>query len=197
MQNYNTIRFMRKGTDHMKRSTLGWVEIILGILMIVLGIYTLINPVEETIIAIVIAYAIVAIISGIADFVIYFRLERRGGFGSALMILSGILNIIVGILLFVNPDAGAWTLSILFPIWFIFRCIARLANLDFVKAFGSRFEYWVSLIANILGIVFGAIILFNPFASLLSIVYFVAFYLLVEGFSSLVGGFGNIGRSNG
>lgn len=178
----------------MKRSTLGWVEIILGVLMVVLGIYTLVNPVMETITAIVIVYAIAAIISGIADFVIYFRLERRGGFGSALMIISGILNIIVGILLLFNVGAGAWTLSILFPIWFIVRCIARLANLDFVKTFGSKFEYWVSLIANVLGIILGLIILFNPIASLLSIVYFVAFYLLLEGFSSLVAGFGNVGR---
>lgn len=178
----------------MKRSTIGWVEIILGILMVVLGIYTLMNP-DTAITAIVIVYAIAAIISGIADFVIYYRLEKRGGFGSAMMILAGILNVAVGVLLLFNIGAGAWTLSILFPIWFIFHCIARLANLDYVKAYGSTFEYWVSMIVNVVGVILGFMILFNPFASLLTVVYFVAFYLLFEGFGSLIGGFGNLGRS--
>ncbi|MDL2319001.1 DUF308 domain-containing protein [Eubacteriales bacterium OttesenSCG-928-A19] len=176
----------------MKRSSLGWVEIILGVLMVVLGIYTFVNP-DTALVAIVIAYAIVAIVTGIADFVVYYRLERRGGFGSAMMIISGILNVLVGILLLFNIGAGAWTLSILFPVWFIIHCIARLANLDFVKRFGSRFEYWVSLIANVLGIIFGILLLFNPFAGAISLVYFVAGYLLVEGIASLVAGFGNVG----
>lgn len=178
----------------MKRSTLGWVEIILGLLMIALGIYTMMNP-TTALVAIVIVYAIVAIITGIADFVIYYRLEKRGGFGSAMMIISGILNIIVGILLLFNIGAGAWTLSILFPIWFIIHCIARLANIDFVKTFGSRFEYWVLMIANIIGVVLGIMLLFNPFASAVSLVYFVAAYLVVEGVSSLIGGAGNVGRA--
>ena len=178
----------------MNRSALGWVEIALGALMLFLGIYMLLNP-GVAIDTIVIAYAMIAIISGIADFVIYYRLEKRGGFGSALMILSGILNIVVGVMLFFNVNLGAWVLSIMFPIWFIFRCIARLANLDFVKTFGSKFEYWVILIANVIGIIFGILILFNPFAGAVSLVYFVTFYLLVEGFSSIIGGFGNIGKS--
>lgn len=176
----------------MKKSTIGWVEIILGILMVVLGIYTLINPVEQTIMAIVIAYAIVAIVSGIADFVIYYRLEKRGGFGSAMMILSGVLNVLVGILLLFNLGAGAWTLTILFPIWFIVHCFARLMNLDYVKVFGGRFQFWVSLIANVIGIILGVMLLFNPFASMLSMVYFVAFYLLVVGLSSFIGGISNV-----
>lgn len=179
----------------MKRSTLGWVELVLGILMTVLGIWVLVKPVAETISAIVIAFAVAAIISGVADFVIYARLQRRGGFGSAMMIVSGILNVLMGVLMLFNIGAGAWTISVLFPIWFIVRSFARLMNLDFVKAFGSRFDYWVQLIANIIGIVLGFIILFNPFASMLSVVYFVAFYLLVAGFSSLFAGFGNLGRA--
>ena len=175
----------------MKRSTFGWVEILLGILMVILGIYTIANPLTA-LAGIVIAYAIVAIISGIADFVIYARLERRGGFGSGMMILSGILNVLVGILLLFNIGAGAWTLSILFPVWFIVHCIARLANIDYLKVFGSKAAYWIALIANVIGIILGFLLLFNPFASMLSLVYFVAFYLLVIGFSSFIGGIGNV-----
>lgn len=176
------------------RSTFGWVEIILGALMVILGIYMLLNP-GVAIDTIVIAYAMLAILSGIAEFVLYYRLEKRGGFGSAMMILAGILNVIVGIMLLFNVQIGAWVLSIMFPIWFIVHCISRLANLDFIKAFGNRFEYWVSLIANVIGIIFGILILFNPFAGAVSLIYFVAFYLLVEGISSLIGGFGNVGRN--
>lgn len=177
----------------MKRSTLGWVEILLGVLMVILGVYTMLNP-AESIAAIVIAYAIIAIFSGIVDFIAYYRIQKRGGFGVAMLILSGILNVLVGILLLFNVGAGAWTLSILFPAWFIVHCIARLANLDFVKLFGSTFEYWFTLIANVIGIALGIMLLFNPVLSASTLVYFVAFYLLLEGFSSVILGFGNVGR---
>lgn len=178
----------------MKRSTFGWVEILLGILMIGLGIYTLLNPVES-IYAFVIVYAIVAIISGIADFVFFYQMEKRGGFGSTMMLISGILNVLVGILLLTNISAGTLTLTLLFPVWFIFRCIARLSNLDYVKAFGSSLEYWVALIANILGIILGIMLLFNPLLSATTMVYFVGFYLLVAGLSSIIVGFGRVGAS--
>lgn len=179
----------------MKRSSIGWIEIILGLLLVGLGIYTLANP-DTALTAIVIAYGIGAIVSGIADFVIYYKLSQRGGLGSAMLILSGVLNLIVGVLMLLNIGAGAWTLSILFPLWFILHCFARLANLDFVRRLGSAFEYWVALIANVLGVILGFLILFNPFASMTALVYFVAFYLLISGFSSVIVGFGRFGRGN-
>lgn len=180
----------------MKRSTFGWVEILLGILMVILGIYTIANPLTA-LAGIVIAYAIVAIISGIADFVIYARLERRGGFGSGMMIVSGILNILVGVLLLFNVGAGTWALTILFPIWFIIHCISRLMNIDVLKAFGSTFTYWIVLIANVLGVIFGIVMLFfNPALSMATIALFVTLYLIVSGVASLVGGIGTLSRGN-
>lgn len=177
----------------MKRSSFGWMEILLGILMVIMGIYSLANPVESLGV-IVVAYAIVVIVNGIANFVMYCRLERHGGFGSAMMIVSGVLNLLIGVLLLFNVGAGAIALGILFPIWFLIHCISRLSNMDFVKSVGSKFEYWVALIANILGLIFALMILFNPFAGAIALIYFVALYLLIEGFSSIIGGFGSIGK---
>lgn len=170
----------------MKRAA--WSEIVLGVLMIGLGVYTLINP-DTALVAIVVAYAVLAILSGIEDFVVFYALEKRGGFGSLMMILSGVLNIAVGILLFFNIGAAAWALSVLFPIWFIMRCAARLANLDSLRYAAGKFMVWVAAIINVLGIVLGAMLLFDPLAGAVSLIYFVAFYLLTVGLGCvLLGG---------
>lgn len=82
-------------------------------------------------------YGILAIDTGIADIVRYVKLERRTWLGPVLSLVAGILSIIVGILILANPAAGAWALSILFPIWFISHCIARLCNLGFTQMAGG------------------------------------------------------------
>lgn len=49
-----------------KRTGFGWMELILGIILTILGIFTMIRP-ESMLNSIVICYGIVAAVSGIAD----------------------------------------------------------------------------------------------------------------------------------
>ncbi|QQO10973.1 HdeD family acid-resistance protein [Breznakiella homolactica] len=176
-----------------RRSTFGWIELILGILLIVLGILTFRNPVSA-LGSFVVIYGIAAIVSGIADIVLYVRLQRRTGFGPATAIISGILSILVGILLLFNINAGVFAFSFLFPIWFIVHCIARLSNLPLIRAIGGNGAYWWSMIINILGLILGIVLLFNPFASALSMVYLIGIYLVVLGIGSIVTAFSRLGQ---
>lgn len=175
-----------------KRSNFGWLELILGILLIVLGVFTFASP-QTALAGAVFVYGIVAILTGIADIVFYVKLERRTGFGPVLTFAAGILSIIAGILLLVNPAAGAWALSILFPIWFIAHCIARLCNLGFTRMAGGTAPFVISLATGILGLVLGVALLLNPLASALSLAYIIGFYLLPLGIGSIVMAFSRLG----
>lgn len=174
-----------------KRSWYGWLELILGVLLVVLGVYTFRNP-GTAAGGIVAFYGLAAIISGIADIALYVRLERRTGFGPVTALAGGIINILIGILLVLNIRMGVFAFSFLFPIWFMVHCITRLTNLGFIRRFAGKVTYWISLIINIVGLIAGFVLLLNPFASALSMAYCAGLYLLLSGVGSIVTGIGNL-----
>ena len=73
-----------------RRSRYGWLELIEGILLILLGIYTLCNP-GGMLRGITFAYGFLAVITGISDIVFYAKTERYIGFGPTIALVAGIL----------------------------------------------------------------------------------------------------------
>ena len=87
------------------RKTLGWGELILGILLIILGIYTFINP-SGAIRGVTFIYGLVALITGIIDIIFYIKLEERTGTSPVLSLVGGIISIIAGFLILFNLGIG-------------------------------------------------------------------------------------------
>ncbi len=174
------------------RSSFGWAELILGILLIALGCLTFFSP-ATAIGSFVVFYGIAAIISGIVDIAFYARLQR-GGFGPVSALISGILNILVGILFLLNINIGVLTIGILFPIWFIVHCISRLSNLGFVKRTGGSGSYWITLIVNVLGLIAGCLLLFQPVLASVTLAYIIGALLLLFGIGGIVLAFSRLGQ---
>ena len=65
-----------------KRSAFGWSELIIGIVLFLLGIFTFMRP-YKALTGIVFVYGILAVITGIADILFYVKVEQRTGFGPA------------------------------------------------------------------------------------------------------------------
>lgn len=168
------------------------MELIIGILLILLGIFTFIRP-GSMLTGIVVIYGVIAIITGIQDIIAYVRVERYTGFGPTLSLISGILSVMCGVMLLIYPNAGKWVLSLLFPIWFIAHCISRLSRVDMLRMTGGRFAYYFTLIVNILGLILGVLMFFYPvvtFMTLRVMGYFAAVYLVLLGIDSIVLAFG-------
>ncbi len=91
--------------------------------------------------------------------------------------------------LIMNSEIGAFAVAILFPIWFIAHCVGQLTNIGFIRLCGSETQYWVTLIVNVLGLVLGIMLLFNPFASAVSMVYIAGLYLLFVGIGHIISAF--------
>ncbi|MGI6664885.1 MAG: HdeD family acid-resistance protein [Christensenellaceae bacterium] len=177
-----------------KRSGFGWGEFILGIIFIILGVYTIVNP-SIALTTAVVAYGIVAVASGIVDIWLFIRLERRGGFAPGVMLVMGILDIIAGIILLFNVNIGVLAFSIAIPIWFIAHCIARLVNISAFRPLCSSGQYALVIILNILGIILGVMMFLNPITSMFSVGYLASIYLFVMGISSIVGAFSDVGAA--
>ena len=178
-----------------RKSGFGWLELILGILLVILGIFSMINP-NTALTGIVIVYGIAAIVIGISDIMMYVRVERYTGFGPMVSLIGGILSVMSGVMLLVYPNAGKWVLSLLFPIWFIAHCISRLAHLSSMRIYMENFAYYLTLILNILGLISGFMMIFHPFVSLLSVSYIIGLHLILLGIDCIVIAFSKISSNH-
>lgn len=176
----------------MKRNNgFGWSELIVGLLLILLGIFAFIRP-ESMLTGAVVVYGIIAIVLGIEDIVVYSRLSRFTGFGPMLSLISGILSVMCGVMLIANPNVGKWALTVLLPIWFIAHCISGLTRANLIRLVGNPFYYYFSLILNILGLVLGFMMIFSPalsFVTIRVICYMAAVYLILFGIESVIAAF--------
>lgn len=170
------------------RSNVGWVELVIGILLILMGIFSFSRP-NAALTGIVVIYGVMAIITGIEDIVLYVQVDRHTGFGPTVALITGILSVMSGFMLLVYPGAGRWILSLIFPIWFIAHCISRLSNLNYVRFTSGDVAYYSTLIVNIIGLILGFMMIVRPYVSMLSAGYIIGFYLILLGIDSLVAAF--------
>lgn len=166
-------------------SHFGWLELVLGILLIALGIWAFVNP-ELALTSMVFAYGIAAVIMGVADIILYVQVERYTGLGPVISLISGILSVMSGIMLLVYPGAGVFVLTLLFPIWFIAHCISRLAHLHHIRFIAGNGVYTFILVINIIGLVLGFLMLLSPLFTVAAIHYLASAYLVLLGIDGVV-----------
>ena len=168
-----------------RRSGFGWMECIEGVLLLGLGSYTFAQP-DRALTGFIVMYGIVAVTMGIADILLYVRVERFTGFGPIVSLISGALSVMTGVMLLVYPNAGKWVMSLLFPLWFIAHCISRLTHLSVVRFIAGTAFYVIELIVNILGILLGISMLLTPQVTFLSMNLVIGFYLLLLGIDCII-----------
>lgn len=168
-----------------RQSDIGWFELVMGIILIILGVVIMRQPIG-VINWIVILCGVLAILAGVADIVLYVKVEHFTGFGPILSLVTGILTVMAGFMLIAHPGAGTWALAMILPIWIIAHCISRLSHLQYMKMhFGSTY-YTISLVLNMLGLVVGILLIFRPMITILSMGVLVGAFLIIEGAECMV-----------
>lgn len=137
-------------------------------------------------------YGIIAVVTGVSDIAFYIKMERRTGFGPAVSLVTGILQLLAGVLLVLHPGAGTMLISIMFPLWFIAHCISKLSHLDVIRFRTGTANYYLTMVLNVIGLALGFIMLFNPVLSVNTVGFVMAFYLVVLGIDSLTIAFSDI-----
>lgn len=174
------------------RSRFSWLECIIGVLLVLAGIFTFITP-GKALSGMVFIYGIIAVIMGIADIFLYIQMDRYIGFGPVVSLISGILSVMAGIMLLVYPGAGVMVLSLLFPIWFIAHCISRLTHLNQIRIISGDGMYYSTLIINVIGMILGFMMIFRPMFSLAAIGWIAGIYLVLLGIDSIIMAFSKMG----
>lgn len=170
-----------------RQSDIGWFELVMGIILIILGIVIMRQPID-VINWIVILCGILAILTGIADIVLYVKVEHFIGFGPFVSLMSGILTVMAGFMLIAHPGAGTWAFAMILPIWIIAHCISRLSHLQYMKMHFGNTYYNISLILNILGLIVGILLIFRPMITIFSMGVLIGTYLILEGVECILNG---------
>ncbi len=173
-----------------------WMNVfglIISVLLIIFGAYTLTRP-DAALESATIIYGVLAILMGVFDIAAYVKLERRTGFGPVAALVTGMISVIAGVLILFEPVAGTLALVWLFPIWFICHCVSRLMSLGITRMIGGNVYYYFSLVVNIIGLVVGIMMCFDPLLSMFTMAYMVGFYLILLGVDGVVSSLAGLGR---
>ena len=176
-----------------RQSGYGWLELAIGIILIVLGILAFLKP-DLALTGLIYAYGIAAVVMGIADIILFIEVERYTGFGPILSLISGVLSVMAGLMLVVYPGAGVLVLTVLFPIWFIAHCISRLTHLGHIRLVAGDGIYYFSLVVNLIGLILGILMVFRPLFTLATIRLLASVYLILLGIDSVVMAVSRMGK---
>ncbi|MDN6639756.1 MAG: DUF308 domain-containing protein [Tetragenococcus sp.] len=164
--------------------SVNWGGLILGILFILISLLSFNNP-GGSLSAIVILFAILAIINGIFSIVVRNQIKNMIGMRATAFLVLGIIELLLGVVLLFNLSGGIIALSYVFAFWFIADSIRNLFFLDHARTFGNG-HYWFTLIINIIGLVLGIMLFIDPIVSALTISFLVGFYFMLTGIFYIV-----------
>ena len=159
-----------------------YIPLVVGIIFIATGIYTFVSPLESYA-ALAILFSISFIISGASE--IAFSLLNKEVLNNwGWFLVLGILTLIVGVLLFVNPAVSQATLLFYVGFLVLFRSISAVSHSFELKEYG--FSDWGYLtVIGVVGIVFSFILLSNPILGGMTVVIWTGLALITSGFFSM------------
>jgi uncharacterized membrane protein HdeD (DUF308 family) len=165
--------------DLLKRISIS--ILISSIIAFIIGLVMVIVP-DISLQAIGITLGIYIILHGIALIVLDFMLNNH--YLPFYGIMSGILSIVVGIILIAMPNLLSTIFAIALGLWVVLSSINIISTSIAVRKGVSK--WYLFLILGIVDLISGIIILFNPFASSISIVMLGGIILMVHSVVTVV-----------
>lgn len=152
-----------------------------GILAIILGAIILLLP-DITIAVLSIYLAIALIIGGLA-LMIGTRGQKNTMPNWHLFQFEAVISILVGILILIKPVSAAAFFTILIGLWIL--AMGLILLFTYSKRMPSVFRL-THLIGGTLSLVFGLLILLNPFESMRVIIVLIGLYTIAYGIISII-----------
>lgn len=170
--------------NETRRHGVDWGSLILGILFVLTSLVSFQDP-AGNLVAIVMVFAIFAIVKGIFEIFARNKMKELTGYKAYAPIVLGIIDIIVGVYFLFNLNVGIAALPFVFAIWFILDSVFGLFTLDLAKAVSTGYMWFVAIV-DVLGIIVGVILLVNPVSSALTLSFLVGFYFMIFGIMQIV-----------
>ena len=154
-----------------------WLLALRGLVAVLFGVLAFMWP-GATLITLVWLFGAFALVNGILSLVLAAK-TPKGYPKVGSLILGGLLGILAGLLAFVMPGITALGLLILIAAWAIVTGIMELvAAVRLRKIINNE---WLLVLAGIASVVFGVILLFQPAAGALVLIWWIGAWALLSG----------------
>lgn len=161
-----------------------WVSLLVGILAIVVGIWTFFTP-GQSLAALTVLFEVALIVAGILE-IIFAISNRKVLYGWGWSLTAGILELLLGVMLIAMPmPSVAVILIYVVGFWILFRSIWSIGASFDLHQVGIRGWGWL-LAMGILMALFSFLFLLSPAFGGIFIVVFVGIALLVYGIFRIV-----------
>jgi uncharacterized membrane protein HdeD (DUF308 family) len=155
-----------------------WLVLIRGILAILFGLFALFAP-GTALLALVFVFGAYAIIDGITAIIAGIR-HRAEESHWIWHVVQGVVSLIAGIVAFTWP--GVTVLAILFVIafWSIVNGVAQIVESFTMRKMGASTWGWM-LAGGIVSVIFGIVLVTQPGAGLITLLWLVGIFSIVFG----------------
>jgi uncharacterized membrane protein HdeD (DUF308 family) len=148
-----------------------------GIVAILFGIATLLLP-EITLVVLVVLFGAYALVDGVIRSVLAFK-NRKYDTDWWLMLITGLVSIAAGVLTFVWPGITAISLFYVIVAWAIATGISEVIYaIRFRKVIEGE---WLLVLDGILSVAFGILLIAQPIAGALAVLWVIGVYAIAYG----------------
>ncbi|MEO9022563.1 MAG: DUF308 domain-containing protein [Ginsengibacter sp.] len=159
-----------------------YIPLLVGLFFVIVSITVFFSPLSS-LITLSILFAISFLFGGITE-IIFSIADRHQLENWGWSLAFGIITLIVGILLLMNPALSITIIAFYIGFVILFRSIAAISLALDIKKYGSK--SWGGLLAlGILGAIFSFILIWNPVFAGLNVVILIALSFLFTGLFSI------------
>ena len=159
-----------------------WLLALRGVAGILFGIVAFVGP-ESTLAALVLVFGAYVFVDGIFAVVAGIGMREQLSLWW-LVILEGIAGIILGVLTFLSPDTTALVLLTFIAAWSIATGLLEIATAVRIRTMIAN--EWLLILSGVVSIIFGALLIAQPDAGAISIVWLLGAYALLFGILTLM-----------
>ena len=161
---------------------LKWSSLIMGTLLLIVAVIIFSYPVKNFY-TLTWLIGLFILINGVIQLLFLRAARALAGSGSGLIVVIGIIDIIFGLLVIFNVGASSTFFIFMFAAWFIVSSIIGLMTIS--KQ--SRLK-GLSIIVNVLGLLLGIILLFNPMMGMILVSTMIAITFAILGVTYVIDG---------
>ncbi|MGV3094939.1 DUF308 domain-containing protein [Staphylococcus borealis] len=161
---------------------LKWSSLIMGTLLLIVAVIIFSYPVKNFY-TLTWLIGLFILINGVIQLLFRRAARALAGSGTGLIMVMGIIDIIFGLLVMFNVGASSTFFIFMFAAWFIVSSIIGLLTIS--KQ--SRLK-GLSTIVNILGLLLGMILLFNPMMGMILVSTIIAITFAILGVTYVING---------
>ena len=166
-----------------KPGSIPWI--LIGLFLLVMGLYFLIHP-QETLLSVAWMFGLTMLVSGAADLVVY--AARKWVYGlSGWFLADGIIDVLLGVVFLCNGWVAVEVLPYVLAVWAVGSGIVKCAGALVYRKGGMPF-WGVQFGVGVVVLLFGVAVLLHPMIAVAAISAVIAILLITQGLMALMRG---------